>query len=106
MNQLTIDFASLAEASTRARRTDPATSKQAAQNASRFAESHAGRILTALKLHGPMTAHDLHITGLTVVQIDRRLPELAKAGLARVKKLDDGADMVRDGFRVWEAVIA
>lgn len=103
MNQLTIDFSSLAEAS-RSRSNDPDTSKQAGKNAARFADSHAGRILAALKLHGPMTAHELHIVGLTVVQCDRRLPEIAKAGLARVVKLDDGADMVRGGFRVWEAV--
>lgn len=98
MNQLHIDFY-------RCRTTDPETSKTAARNAARFADSHAGRILAALKLHGPMTAHDMHIIGLTVVQADRRLPELAKAGLARVCKLDDGADMVRGGFRVWEAVV-
>lgn len=101
--QLAINFNSLAEAS-RSRRTDPETSKAAAKNAAKFADSHAGRIHAALKLHGPLTAHDMHIIGLTVVQCDRRLPELAKAGLARVKKMDDGADMVRDGFRVWEAV--
>lgn len=88
----------------RARRTDPATSKQAAVNAEKFASSHAGRILAALKAHGSKTAHELHTTGLTVVQIDRRLPELSKLGLAKVVKLDDGADMVRGGFRVWEAV--
>jgi len=45
----------------------------------------------------------LHITGLTVVQIDRRLPDLKASGLARVVKLDDGAVMVRNGARVWEA---
>lgn len=96
MNQLSIDL--------RARSTDPETSKEAARRAATFAESHAGRILAALKLHGPMTAHELHIIGLTVVQIDRRLPELARLGLARVCKLDDGADMTRGGFRVWQAV--
>lgn len=32
------------------------------------------------------------------------LPELSKLGLAKVVKLDDGADMVRGGFRVWAAV--
>lgn len=98
MSQLSIDFTQ------RARRSDPATSKQAAVNADKFAGSHAGRILAALKAHGPKTAHELHTTGLTVVQIDRRLPELSKLGLAKVVKLDDGADMVRGGFRVWMAV--
>lgn len=98
MTQLSIDFTQ------RVRRTDPATSKQAAVNAEKFASSHAGRILAALKKHGPKTAHELHTTGLTVVQIDRRLPELSKLGLAKVVKLDDGADMVRGGFRVWAAI--
>ena len=112
MNQMTINFEPAARAS------DPATSHQAARNAKKFAGGHAARIHAALKLHGPMTAHELHITGLTsnslesggiktwVVQADRCLPELARAGLVRVMKLDDGADVVRDGFRVWEAVCA
>ena len=98
MTQLSIQFDPAARAS------DPATSHQAARKAKKFAGGHATRIHAALKLHGPMTAHELHITGLTVVQCDRRLPELARAGLIRVMKLDDGADVVRDGFRVWEAV--
>ena len=98
MTQLSIDFTQ------RARRSDPTTSHQAAAKAEKFASSHAGRILAALKAHGPKTAHELHTTGLTVVQIDRRLPELCKLGLVQVVKLDDGADMVRGGFRVWEAV--
>lgn len=89
----------------RSRATDPATSHAAAQRAANFANSHAGRILTALQLHGKHTAHELEpLTGLTTVQIDRRFPDLQRAGLARVCKLDDGADMVRGGFRVWEAV--
>lgn len=99
MNQL-----SLSLDAARARRRDPATSQAAARNAEKFASSHAGRILAALKAQGPKTAHELHTTGLTVVQIDRRLPELSKLGLVRVVKLDDGADMVRGGFRVWMAV--
>lgn len=89
MTQLSIDFTQ------RARRSDPATSQAAARNADKFASSHAGRILAALKAHGPKTAHEMHTTGL---------PELSKLGLAKVVKLDDGADMVRGGFRVWMAV--
>lgn len=101
MTQLSICFIE----PVRARRTDPETSHQAAKQAAKFAASHAGRILAALKLHGPKTAHELELLiGLTVVQCDRRLPELAKAGLVRVSKLDDGADVVRDGCRVWMAV--
>jgi predicted ArsR family transcriptional regulator len=101
MTQIAINF----DAHRAARSDDPETSHAAARNAERFAASHAGRILAALKLHGPRTAHELEaLVGLSVVQIDRRLPELKAAGLTRVAKLDDGADRVVDGFRVWEAV--
>jgi hypothetical protein len=87
----------------RSRSTDPATSKQAAAKAARFAESHAGRILAAL-MDGPATAHELSaLTGLTVVQIDRRLPELADMGRACVV-LHMGEPMQRGGARVWGAV--
>jgi hypothetical protein len=86
----------------RARRSDPATSHQAAARASRFSESHAGRIHVAL-MAGPATAHELaERTGLTVVQIDRRLPELQRMGMAAVV-VRDGATLTRDGFRVWQA---
>jgi hypothetical protein len=95
-----IDF----DAKHAARRNDPETSHAAAQQAVTFAKSHAGRILAALKAYGPMTPHEMHVTGLTVVQCDRRLPEIARAGLARVVTLDDGHPMTRNGARVWEAV--
>ena len=88
----------------RALRTDPSTSKAAARNAEQFAASHAGRILAALK-EGPRTAHGLAaMTGLTVVQVDRRLPELARAGLASVMLDENGDAVVVGGARVWRAV--
>jgi hypothetical protein len=88
----------------RSRRTDPGTSKAAAVNADRFASTHAGRILQALK-EGPRTAHGLAaMTGLQVVQVDRRLPEMARAGLACVMQDEVGNDVVVGGFRVWKAV--
>lgn len=69
----------------RARRADPAPSKRAAVNAAKFADSHAGRILHALRLQGQMTTHQIaQCTGLTVVQVDRRKKELERAGLIRV----------------------
>lgn len=99
--QLSIDYN--AERSVRA--SDPVTSYKAAVNAARFASSHAGRILQALKTHGPRSAHELEqLVGLSVVQIDRRLPDLKAAKLARVQQLDDGADVVRNNCRVWEAL--
>jgi len=97
MSQLAINFAE----TVRARRTDPATSKRAGINASRFANSHKARILAALKQHGPRSAHELSLLiGLTVVQIDRRLPELGSA-VAVMKQ--GGVDVVRQGCRVWMA---
>lgn len=102
MSQIEIDYS--APDANRARRSDPTTSQSAAKRAEKFANGHAGRILAALRLHGAMTAHELGITGLTVVQCDRRLPELLKMGLAQVVTLDDGHEMVRGGCRVWMAV--
>lgn len=92
------------QAISRARRTNPSTSKAAAVAADRFASTHAGRILEELR-EGPRTAHGLAaMTGLQVVQVDRRLPELARAGLARVMQDENGHDVVVGGFRVWRAV--
>lgn len=85
----------------RARRSDPVTSKTAAVNAQKFAASHAGRILAALGKLQTATAHEIaHETGLSVVQVDRRLPELERAGKAYVLTMG-GSVFVRDGFRVW-----
>jgi hypothetical protein len=87
----------------RARATDPITSHRAAAAAARFASSHAGRIQAALNEHGAATAHELaQRTGLSVVQIDRRLPELAAADRARVVLDTHGEPLVRGGARVWE----
>jgi hypothetical protein len=98
--QLTIDFDALRAC----RSSDPSTSKTAAINAGRFANGHASRVLAALQLHGPRTAHELsQLIGLSVEQIDRRLPDLKAASKARVVQLDDGADKVLNGFLVWEA---
>ena len=92
MNQLTINFS----AAPRARRSDPITSHKAAERAKGFAGGHAGRILLMLQSHGPRSAHALSlIVGLTVVQIDRRLPELKKLGLA----MPTGD--IDNGCRVW-----
>ena len=86
----------------RARRTDPSTSHAAARNAVRFAESHKDRILAAL-CDGPATAHQIsERTGLTVVQIDRRLPELQRDGLAAPMLDGCMCEVVFNGARVWE----
>jgi hypothetical protein len=85
----------------RARATDPETSHAAAARAGLFAKGHASRILAALHELGSATAHEIAAaTGLTVVQIDRRLPELERAGKARVLTMA-AHPLVRDGYRVW-----
>lgn len=88
----------------RVRASDPVSSIEAAENASRFARSHCVQIISALEQHEGLTADEIaDMTGLTVVQIDRRLPELARAGKARVLQ-HDGLDMIRNGYRVWGIV--
>lgn len=90
----------------RARRSDPTTSHQAAEGAAAFAGSHCSRILRGLDAVPNATPHELTArTGLTVVQIDRRLPELAAEGKARVVMVD-GQPLQRGGARVWERVAA
>jgi hypothetical protein len=43
------------------------------------------------------------MAGLTVVQTDRRLPELQNAGLADVLKDALGNDVIVGSYRVWVA---
>lgn len=82
---------------------DPLSSVQAAEGAAAFAGKHCARIIKALGA-GPATAHELQaLTGLTVVQIDRRLPDLRAIGHARVVQVG-GEDLMRGGLRVWEAL--
>ncbi len=85
-----------------ARTTDPVTSHMAAANALAFKGSHAERIFSALQRLRSATAHELSdATGLTVVQIDRRMPELLKAKKIQVQVVA-GALQIRGGARVWE----
>lgn len=89
----------------RARRTDPATSHRAAAESAKFAGPHAGRILAALKLHGPMSPKQMFdFTGLDVAQCDRRRKEMIEAGLVRIKTTNDGISVTHEGCEVWEAV--
>lgn len=86
------------------RASDPITSVMAGEKAARFVGGHYERILDALRDEKALTAGELEqITGLTVVQIARRLPELEREGLTRVVQFE-GNDLVRNGYRVWEAV--
>lgn len=99
MTQIVFDNITLV----RARRTDPQTSHDAAKRAERFAPSHKSRILAAMLTQpgyaGSWTPAELSaVTGLTVVQIDRRLPELQREGL-----IETIGEIV-GGYRVWRLV--
>ena len=86
------------------RASDPLSSVLAAERAIKFAGNHCDRILAALANGRQATAHELErLTGLTVVQADRRLPELLRAGRVQVVQRG-GMDLIRGGARVWEAV--
>ncbi len=81
------------------RRTDPGTSHAAAARARRWiAPSHAELILGVL--WRPMVPpHIGKLTGLTVVQVDRRRKELLEAGKVRL------TGRVVDGYEEWEKVL-
>ena len=82
------------------RRTDPATSRAAAKKCRIFANSHKFKIMAALREHGAKSAKELEpLTGLTVVQIDRRITELRDDGLIEVVT-KDGLPVERFGCQV------
>lgn len=81
-----------------ARTTDPSTSKAAADNAKRFARGHFARILHGLR-NGPYTAKELYAaTGLTSVQISRRMGDLVAANAVRITGVE------RDGCMEYALV--
>ncbi len=83
----------------RARSSDPLTSVIAAKRASKFANSHRDRILAAFRGWTNLTAQDIaEKSGLTVVQVDRRLVEMQRAGVIET------TGSARDGFRCWRLV--
>jgi hypothetical protein len=66
-----------------ARRTDPPTSKAAADNAAAFKGDHARRILEALEA-GPAGKTEIgRRSGLTEQQVARRMHELLRTGAAQ-----------------------
>ena len=94
----------LDEVKLRVRAHDPVSSVLAAERSMEFSNTHKGRIQAALKKLGTATAHEIgEACGLSVVQTDRRLPELLRDGAAEVLQLA-GEDVMRDGFRVWRLV--
>lgn len=96
-----MSIADLEEVKYRVRAHDPITSVEAAEESLKFSKTQCGRILAALERLGNAGADELATaTGLTVVQVDRRLPELKRDKLAHVLQLN-GEDVRRDGYRVW-----
>lgn len=73
--QLDIDFES------RARRSDPETSHEAARRAGEFAGHHHARILAALAQDARTIYELAHSTGIDHVAVARRMKELEDAGL-------------------------
>ena len=60
----------------------PITSKEAVKNLDKFAKGHFDLILTSLKTLGPKTAKEVAlVSGLTSVQVSRRVNDLFVAGL-------------------------
>lgn len=91
------------EARLRARAHDPASSVLAADRAAVFAGGHQERILRALGTDELSSRQVAIRSGLTVVQVDRRMHELRRAGKAEVVTAG-GEDVLRDGCRVWRRV--
>lgn len=75
------------EATRLARRDDPWTSLEAARRANGLAANHRQMILEAISLQpSPVGATRIaELTGLTQVQVCRRLPELLSMGQIRIR---------------------
>lgn len=68
---------------THARNNDPWTSHEAAARRHDFAGGHCEIILECLQRFGPLNKDQIAMhTGLSSVQVDRRLPDLKKRGQA------------------------
>lgn len=99
----------IVEEKTRARASDPETSREAAGRVGEFAQRHFDQILAAFVMRGGMTIYEIaEATGLDHVAVARRMPEMAKpeVGLVRVV-LKDGKPVTRRtpsgrNARVWE----
>jgi hypothetical protein len=85
------------------RRGDPDTSKAAAVKAERFDQSQSAKIMWAMSCLQNCTALSIaSATGLTVVQVDRRLPELRQQDKIKRVLLPNGKFQSIGGFTVWE----
>lgn len=89
-----------------ARHSDPITSHEAAENCVVFAGKHKDKILRCLKHFGPLSPAEIaDYTGLTTVQIDRRMIELQRSKQAETT---GEYRLSRAGCRerVWKAATA
>lgn len=101
MDQIIIDFTAPRPM---ARSTDRQNSHAAAGQAVMLAARHRSLIWNALREHGPLGRFNIaRHTGLDPIAVARRLPELVRHGLARVK--DDEIEITPSGRTgsVWEA---
>lgn len=87
---------------TRARRSDPETSHEAAAKARDFAGGHYALIRLALIEHGPATIHEIAArTGLDVHQVARRTAEMNGVMIERTS--DKRPSPAGRGCYVWRA---
>jgi hypothetical protein len=82
------------------RATDPLTSITAAENSVKFSGGHKAMILEALK-DGAKSVRALErCTGLSIVQLDRRMSECKRLGLIELVMLGD-TELICEGTRVY-----
>lgn len=93
------------KACARARRTDPATSHEAAARVAEFSSAHHQRVMDALRRAGGRAGAEqiAHIAGMDAYAARKRLPELQALGAVRAT---EETAMTRSGRRerVWVVV--
>lgn len=92
---------------TRARRTDPATSKEAARRAHRLASDHMRKILDVLRASPePLDAERIADgCGLSSLQVTRRMSELCGPTIAACEVADhDGRTRSNRAASRWRAI--
>lgn len=77
------------------RRTDPITSREAAQRVKEFRVTHEGKIWGALEGAGEYGVTQNEVHGLSPVQANRRFADMARRGLIRRNGVE------RSGSCVW-----
>lgn len=87
-----------------ARATDPITSIIAGERAAKFAGGHYAKIFDSLAGGATLTAGEIAAAcSMSVEQVCRRLPEMQRAAMVAVLQ-HEGHDLVRNGYRVWQAL--